>query len=100
MDAREAEAVLESCPSFALEIVTAAEAESAAAAVVTPTAGSAHEQQSGQQVEGDPLELYDDNGNGRFMCIEARRHGILPVRSNHPAYQYMRDPDGDGVVCE
>jgi len=25
--------------------------------------------------------------------------GIAPVRSDHPAYQYMRDPDGDGVVC-
>ena len=31
---------------------------------------------------------------------QGRRHGIAPVRSDHPAYQYMRDPDGDGVVCE
>lgn len=23
-----------------------------------------------------------------------------PVRSDHPAYPYMRDADGDGVVCE
>ena len=30
----------------------------------------------------------------------ARRHGIAPVRSDHPAYPYMRDPDADGVVCE
>ena len=99
MDAREAEAalaVLESCPSVAMEFVAASETESAAAEEVTPTPGS----EAGQQVEGDPLELYDDNGNGRITCAEAERHGIAPVRSDHPAYQYMRDPDGDGVVCE
>ena len=49
---------------------------------------------------GDPLELYDDNGNGRITCAEARRHGIAPVPRSHPAYRYMRDADGDGVVCE
>ncbi len=103
MDAREAEAalaVLEACPSVAMEFVAAAEAESAAAEEVTPTPGSEAGQQSGPQVEGHPLELYDDNGNGRITCAEAERHGIAPVRSDHPAYQYMRDPDGDGVVCE
>ena len=105
MDAREAEAalaVLEACPSVAMEIIAAAESRSAAAEEVTPTpaASSDTEQQSGPQVEGDPLELYDDNGNGRITCAEAERHGIAPVRSDHPAYQYMRDPDGDGVVCE
>ena len=46
------------------------------------------------------LAMYDDNGNGRITCKEARRHGIAPVRSDHPAYRYMRDGDGDGVVCE
>lgn len=103
MDAREAEAalaVLEACPSVAMEFVAAAEAGTAAAEEVTPMPGSEAEQQSGPQVEGDPLELYDDNGNGRITCAEAERHGIAPVRSDHPAYQYMRDPDGDGVVCE
>ena len=49
---------------------------------------------------GDPLALYDDNGNGRITCAEARAHGIAPVKRGHPAYQYMRDADGDGVVCE
>ena len=48
----------------------------------------------------DVLELYDDNGNGRITCAEARRHGIAPVPRTHPAYQYMRDGDNDGVVCE
>lgn len=46
------------------------------------------------------LRLYDDNGNGRITCAEARRHGIAPVSRDHPAYAYMRDGDGDGVVCE
>ena len=48
----------------------------------------------------DALARYDDNRNGRITCKEARRHGIAPVPSSHPAYQYMRDGDGDGVVCE
>ena len=48
----------------------------------------------------DILARYDDDGNGRISCKEARRHGIAPVHRSHPAYQYMRDGDGDGVVCE
>ena len=43
---------------------------------------------------------WDDDGNGRVTCAEARRHGIAPVPRSHPAYAYMRDGDGDGVVCE
>ena len=46
------------------------------------------------------LARWDDNGNGRITCAEARRHGIAPVPRGHPAYRYMRDGDGDGVVCE
>ena len=53
-----------------------------------------------QAAGDDPLAMYDDNGNGRITCKEARRHGIAPVSSDHPAYRYMRDGDGDGVVCE
>ena len=48
----------------------------------------------------DALAMYDDNGNGRISCAEARAHGIAPVRSDHAAYPYMNDADGDGVVCE
>ena len=48
----------------------------------------------------DALARYADNGNGRITCAEARRHGIAPVPRSHPAYRYMRDGDGDGVVCE
>ena len=52
------------------------------------------------EAEGSPLDLWDDNGNGRITCAEAGRHGIVPVRHDHPAYVYMRDGDGDGWVCE
>ena len=49
-----------------------------------------------------PAEVaqWDDNGNGRITCAEARTHGIAPVHRGHPAYPYMRDGDGDGIVCE
>ncbi len=46
------------------------------------------------------LALYDNNGNGRITCAEARSHGIAPVSRGHPAYQYMDDRDNDGFVCE
>ena len=56
----------------------------------------------GLAASGPPTALarWDDNGNGRITCAEARRHGIAPVPRGHPAYRYMRDGDGDGVVCE
>ena len=43
---------------------------------------------------------WDDNGNGRISCAEAVAHGIAPVARDHPAYPFMRDGDGDGMVCE
>ena len=46
------------------------------------------------------LERWDDDGNGRIACAEARAHGIAPVAQSHPAYPFMTDGDGDGVVCE
>lgn len=51
-------------------------------------------------VSNDVLGLYDDNRNGRITCSEARVHGIAPVHKDHPAYPFMRDADGDGVICE
>ena len=44
--------------------------------------------------------LDPNNQNGRSTCKEARRHGIAPVRRSHPAYRYLRDARGVGVVCE
>lgn len=46
------------------------------------------------------LDLFDDNNNGKISCVEARAHGIVPVKRGHPAYQFMYDRDGDGTVCK
>ena len=48
----------------------------------------------------DALSRWDTSGNGRITCKEAREHGIAPVGRELPAYRFMRDGDGDGVVCE
>ena len=92
IDRREAAAldrIFAGCGGTALEPVVCT-ARSASASV--PGRGSA--------ASDDALARYDDNGNGRITCKEARRHGIAPVPRSHPAYRYMRDGDGDGVVCE
>ena len=65
-------------------------------ATPTPTAAATPT----QIPDVEALALWDDNGNGSITCAEARAHGIAPVHRGHPAYQYMRDADGDGVVCE
>jgi len=48
----------------------------------------------------EPTSEWDENGDGRITCKEARQAGIAPVYATHPAYKFMRDGDGDGVVCE
>ena len=48
----------------------------------------------------DVLTLWDDNGDGRITCIEARAHNLSPVLQGHAAYPLMHDRDGDDVVCE
>ena len=89
VDRREAtalERVLSGCASTDM-IVTAADGPT-----VSPRSATA--------ATSDALRLYDDNRNGRITCKEARRHGIAPVPRSHPAYPFMRDGDGDGMVCE
>ena len=96
IDRAEADAVdriLAGCEST--EMVVLAPGTSATA---TPTRAVPGTPSPGPYV--DALALWDDNGNGRITCAEARAHGIAPVLRGHPAYQYMRDADGDGVVCE
>ena len=49
------------------------------------------------------LERCDANRNGRVTCAEARAASCgapIPVTRDHPLYQFMRDGDGDGQVCE
>ena len=94
IDRAEAEAVdrvLAGCESTAMIVL-----EPGTSAGTAP-AGDTAPASSGQR---NALELYDDNGNGSITCAEARAHGIAPVHRGHPAYQYMRDADGDGKVCE
>lgn len=96
IDQAEADAideVLAGCNST--EMVVLAPTDSGAPqATATPTPTSI------PAADVDTLAKYDDDDNGRISCAEARAHGIAPVRRGHPAYQYMNDRDGDGVVCE
>ena len=99
IDRREAaalEAVLSSCVSSALIMTGTREPGTAspnAEATPPPSTGD-------YPSDVNALRLWDDNRNGRITCKEARRHGIAPVPRGHPAYRFMRDGDGDGVVCE
>ena len=43
---------------------------------------------------GNALELYDDNGNSRITCAEAREHGIAPVQRED-----VRSPLETWQVC-
>ena len=83
------EGILSACTSTAMVVQQGRPAQTA-----TPVPAT------GGGQTGDALQRYDDNGNGRITCAEARRHGIAPVPRSHPAYRYMNDGDNDGVVCE
>ena len=90
VDRREAaalEAILSGCPSTEMEPLVCRAA---------PAQPSVPATQGGNDV----LSRYDDNRNRRISCKEARRHRIAPVHQSHPAYRYMLDRDGDGMVCE
>ncbi len=96
IDRREAdvlERVLSSCSTR--ELSPRADGTVEPSSTTTPAA-----QQDTSSGDVDALFLWDDNRNGRITCAEARRHGIAPVLFTHPAYSFMRDGDGDGVVCE
>jgi uncharacterized protein YraI len=98
MDRAEAETarrVLASCPSTQMQFTD----PGAAPPPNTPTP-LPPQSGTGSDCDRNPLGCYDDNNNGRITCAEARRHGIAPVPRGHPAYQYMRDGDNDGEVCE
>ena len=93
IDRREAAAldrILAGCDNTALEPVVCA----------VPSASSSVVPARSPATGDDALARYDDNRNGRITCKEARGHGIAPVPRSHPAYRFMRDGDGDGVVCE
>ena len=87
-EARALEGVLSGCRSTGMVMAE----RQAQVAEPTPSAAAPS--------TGDALSRWDTNGNERITCREAREHGIAPVRREHPAYRFMRDRDGDGVVCE
>ena len=91
VDPREAaalDAILARCESMAME------------PFVCDPAGNSGGGEEGPAPADDALARYNDNGNGRITCKEARRHGIAPVHRSHPAYQYMRDGEGDGSIVK
>ena len=100
------EAVLSECSSFEMVVVDPETEQPTPVPTVepetTPTPEGTPEATpvATATPEIDALALYDDNGDGQISCAEARAHGIAPVHSDHPAYPYMNDADGDGVVCE
>ncbi|MDE0462896.1 MAG: excalibur calcium-binding domain-containing protein, partial [Caldilineaceae bacterium] len=97
-EANTARRVLAACSSTAMQFTDPGSAPpptNTPSPVPPPAEGG-----SGTDCARNPLGCYDDNNNGRITCAEAERHGIAPVPRGHPAYQYMRDGDGDGVVCE
>ena len=78
IDQREAAAldrVLSTCSSTELSMLADGTAPAAAPAAVRTN---------------DSIAQWDDNGNGRVSCAEARAHGIAPVSRDHPAYPFMR----------
>ena len=92
IEAAAVEAVLSRCDATTMEIRPCVAS--------APPAAPSSPKHTDAAKDVDALVLWDDNGNGRITCAEARRHGIAPVLRDHPAYRYMRDGDGDGVVCE
>ena len=88
-EAAAAQGILTQCDSDELEFL----ADNARNAVPAPVPAI---ENTSTPSSVDSLQRWDDNGNGRITCAEARRHGIAPVPRSHPAYRYMRD----GVVCE
>ena len=94
-EANTARRVLASCPSTQMQFTEQGTVPQPQAPQPPPAQGN-----SEADCNSNPLACYDDNGNGRITCAEARAHRIAPVPSSHPAYQYMRDGDSDGIVCE
>ena len=100
IDQREADAldrVLTGCTSTALVVFPR---DTSPSDQIAPTPISTPVDSEPDPPTANALQQWDDNGNGRITCAEARRHGIAPVPLGHPAYPYMNDRDGDGIVCE
>ena len=75
-----------------------------ACAVLSAFASAAATPQTPEEPTAEEwLDRCDANDNGRVTCAEARAKACgapIPVTKDHPLYQFMRDGDGDGRVCE
>ena len=65
----------------------------------SPEGGSAVTVEEPKGSDEGVLKKWDDNGNGRISCKEATKHGIAPVHADHPAFPFMKDRNGDGIIC-
>lgn len=55
---------------------------------------------SALQIRLDLILRCAGRSSGAADARRGQNYGIAPGLSGHPAYQYLRDPDGDEVVCE
>ena len=100
IDQREAEAIdqiLDQCAEIEIDCPDVLYAEPLLL-TLTPA-----QQPEEPQTPEEWLKRCDANGNGRVTCAEARAESCgapIPVTKDHPLYQFMRDGDGDGQVCE
>ena len=92
--------VVEQATTGPTPTVAASTATPTSTSTPVPTSTSTPAPTPTSSPSGGALSLYDDSGNGKITCKEARRYNITPVTRDHPAYRYMDDRDGDGVVCE
>ena len=96
IDRPEADAVdkvLGGCESFDIVVLTP---RASATADATPTRATATTPSPDPDV--DALALWDDNGNGRITCAEARAHGIAPVHQT--GQNQERSPFPSFCCCE
>ena len=76
-EADAADTILAGCQSTDMVVLAPG---TSATATPTPTTAATPT----QSPDVDALALWDDNGNGRITCAEARGHGIAPVHRGHP----------------
>ena len=86
-----------------LDVATVHRASNACAVLSAFESAAAPPQTPEEPTAEEWLDRCDANDNGRVTCAEARAEACgapIPVTKDHPLYQFMRDGDGDGQVCE
>ena len=86
-----------------LDVATVHRASTACAVLSAFESAAATSQTPEEPTAEEWLARCDANDNGRVTCAEARAEACctpILVTQDHPLYQFMRDGDGDGRVCE